>query len=328
MSLIAIILAAGKSTRMKSKHAKGLHEVCGRPILQYLLDACFGAGCGRVLVVVGFGKDEIIARFGDDERIAFVEQPEQLGTGHAVRVCEPQLKNVTGDVIILAGDVPLTRSEVLRTLHGAHKDEHAAASMATAVLDDPTGYGRVVRDADGEFVRIVEQVDCTSDEREIREVFPSYYCVRVEELLVALSQLKNNNKQREYYLTDIFEILKSAEKKVVAVQAATAEDVLAPNNRQQLSEADECMQDRIQRALQDSGVTIVSPENTYIEADTSIGPDTVVQPFTFIGRGTNIGASCTIGPFAVVPRDSIVPEGATLAGNVSVETAMLNEGGS
>jgi bifunctional UDP-N-acetylglucosamine pyrophosphorylase / glucosamine-1-phosphate N-acetyltransferase len=327
LSLTAIILAAGKSTRMKSRRPKPLHEICGRPMLEYILQACFDAGCERVLVVVGYGKDEIIAHFGHDSRITFVEQTEQLGTGHAVRVCEPELKGREGDVFILAGDVPLTRGEVLRTLRQAHRDEQAAASMATAILDDPTGYGRIVRDGEGEFVRIVEQLDCTEEEREIREVFPSYYCARVDDLLFALSRLKNDNKKSEYYLTDIYEILKQDGRKVVAVQAVTAEDVIAPNTRQQLAEADACMQDRIQGQLQEAGVTIISPENTYLESATAIGADTVIKPFSFIGRDARIGRDCVIGPFALIPRQSLVPEGMTIAGNASVEAAMLNQDG-
>jgi bifunctional UDP-N-acetylglucosamine pyrophosphorylase/glucosamine-1-phosphate N-acetyltransferase len=328
MSLTAIILAAGKSTRMKSKRPKPLHEICGKPMLHFILQACFGAGCDRVIVVVGYGKDEIIESFGQDKRISFVEQTEQLGTGHAARVCEPELKKHGGDVFILAGDVPLTRAQVLKTLYETHLQEKAAASMATAVLDDPTGYGRVVRDKDGNFLEIVEQIDCTPEEREIREVFPSYYCAKVDELLFALSKLKNDNKKGEYYLTDIFAILRKAGKKVVAVQAVTADDVMAPNTRQQLSEADAVMEERIQRSLRENGVSIVSPINTYIEADVTIGPETTIQPFSFVGRDTNIGADCTIGPFAVVPRESIVPEGATIAGNVSPETASLLQTGS
>src|SRR4051794_29366247 len=257
MSLTAIILAAGKSTRMKSKRPKPLHEICGRPMLQYILDACFEAGCNRVIIVVGYGKDEIISTFGHDKRITFVEQTEQLGTGHAVRACEPELKkHHGGDVFILAGDLPLTRAEVLRTLLENHKAERAAASMATAVLDDPTGYGRVVRDAEGNFIEIVEQLDATPEQREIREVFPSYYCARTEDLLLALSKLTNDNKKREYYLTDIFAILRKAGKKVVAVQAVNADDVTAPNSRDQLAEADDLMQCRIQQALMSSGVSI------------------------------------------------------------------------
>src|SRR5437588_5932410 len=145
MSLTAIILAAGKSTRMKSKRPKVLHEICGRPMLEYVLRACYEVGCDRILVVVGHGKDEVISQFGHDRRIHWIEQTEQLGTGHAARMCESFLKAHHGDVFILAGDGPLIRGEVLRTLYQAHKDEKAAASMATAVLEDPTGYGRVVR---------------------------------------------------------------------------------------------------------------------------------------------------------------------------------------
>jgi len=315
MSLTAIILAAGKSTRMKSKLPKPLHEVCGKPMLEWILDACFAADVTRALVVVGQGKEEIIERFGKDRRIHFVEQTEQLGTGHAARMCEPLLRGHGGDVLLLAGDTPLIRAEILRTLLQAHHDDRAAASMATAILDDPTGYGRIIRDAKGDFVEIVEQVDCNDEQREIREVFPSYYCVRAEDLLFALSKLTNQNKKGEYYLTDIYAILRKAGKKVIAVQAVTPEDVIAPNNRRQLAEADAAMQERIQRGLRDEGVTIVSGINTYVEAGVAIGADTVVEPFTFIGRQSTIGADCVIGPFVNLPPGSIVPEGTRVSGN-------------
>jgi bifunctional UDP-N-acetylglucosamine pyrophosphorylase/glucosamine-1-phosphate N-acetyltransferase len=328
LSLAAIILAAGKSTRMKSRRPKVLHEICGKPMLDFVLQACFEVGCERVWVVVGHGKDEVLAQFGDDPRISWVEQTEQLGTGHAARMCEKQLKDHRGDVFILAGDGPLIRAEVLQTLLRAHRDERAAASMATAVLDDPTGYGRIIRDAAGQFVEIVEQIDCTPQQREIREIFPSYYCVKANELLFALSQLKNNNKKGEYYLTDIYAILRLAGHKVTAVQAVTADDVLAVNTREQQAQVDAVMQDRIQRQLRDAGVSIVSGLNTYIEAGVTIGPDTTVQPFTFIGRDARIGGECVIGPFAAVPRDSIVPEGTILAGNISPEAATLDQTGS
>lgn len=225
--------------------------------------------------------------------------------------------------MILAGDVPLVRGDVLTTLLRVHREEHASASMATAMLDDPTGYGRIVRDEHGRFVAIVEQVDATPKQKDIKEVFPSFYCVKVDELLLALSRLKNDNKKHEFYLTDIYAILKKAEKHVVAVQAASYEDVLAPNTRQQLAEADIVMQERIQRHHREHGVTIVSPMGSYVEDGVSIGADTVIQPFSFVGRDSSIGADCTIGPFACIPRESIVPEGTTISGNVNGETTSL-----
>jgi bifunctional UDP-N-acetylglucosamine pyrophosphorylase/glucosamine-1-phosphate N-acetyltransferase len=315
MSLTAIILAAGKSTRMKSKRPKPLHEICGKPMLGWILDACFAAEVTRALVVVGYGKEEVMAQFGQDRRVEFVEQTEQLGTGHAARMCQGQLRGHRGDVLLLAGDTPLIRAEVLQTLLRTHRDERAAATMATAVLEDPTGYGRVVRSKDGQFLQIVEQIDCTAQQRQIREVFPSLYCVKAEELLLALSKLTKDNKKGEYYLTDIYAILRAAGKKVVAIQAAAAEDILAPNTRQQLAEADAVMQERIQRKLRDDGVSIVSSAGTYIEANVSIGPDTIIQPFTFIGRDSTVGAGCVIGPFASLPHSSLVPEGARVTGN-------------
>ena len=309
MSLSAVILAAGKSTRMKSRVPKPLHEVCGRPMLHYVLAACYEAGVERVMVVVGHGKDEIISRFGEDSRIQWVEQTEQLGTGHAARMCESALRETPGDVFILTADGPLIRGEVLSTLLRAHHEEHADASMATAVLDDPTGYGRILRDESGEFVEIVEQADATAAQRNIREVFPSYYCLRTEALLSGLAKLTNNNQKREYYLTDVYGILRHAGRKVLAVQAVTAEDSLAVNDRSQLAEVDAILQDRIQRRLRGAGVTIVSSYNTYIEDGAAIGADTVIQPFTYVGRDSIVGSDCVVGPFVNLPPSSIVPDG-------------------
>lgn len=314
MSLTAVILAAGKSTRMKSARPKPLHEVCGRPMLEYILRACYDAGCTRIILVVGFGKEAIIDQFGSDPRIHFVEQTQQLGTGHAVKVCQEELRKVHGEVFILAGDVPLIRGQVLKTLLQSHRDEHVVASMATAMLEDPTGYGRIVRDATGEFERIVEQIDCTPEQRAIREVFPSYYCVRVEDLHWALGELKNDNKKGEFYLTDIYGHLRGSGKRILALQAVTADDVIAPNSRNELAIADAVMQERIQRHHRDNGVTIVSSTGVYIEDGVSIGQDTVVNPFSYIGRDSTIGANSTIGPFAHVPRESVVREGSTVAG--------------
>ena len=285
-------------------------------MLQYVLDACYDAGCDRVLVVIGHARDEIMAGFAHDPRITWIEQTEQLGTGHAARMCESQLRKHGGDVFILAGDGPLIRGEVLTTLLDAHRDEKAAASMATAILDNPYGYGRIVRDDAGEFVEIVEESDATDAQRAIREVFPSYYCLRTDALLHALPKLSNDNKKGEYYLTDIYAILRREGRKVIAVQAVTAEDVLSINNRHQQAEVDAIMQERIHRAVRESGVTIVDSDTTYIESGVGIGADTIIQPFSFIGRDARIGADCVIGPFAAVPRQAIVPADTAVSGSM------------
>lgn len=323
MSLTAIILAAGQSTRMKSNLPKVLHEVCGRPMLHYCLEACYGAGCTSVIVVVGHGKELVMSAFADDKRIRWVEQTERLGTGHAARMCIDELKKHHGDAFILAGDGALIRSEVLRTLHQAHKDERASGSMATAVIDNPFGYGRIVRDADGNFLEIVEESDATPEQREIKEIFPSYYCFKSEDLINALGQLTNNNKKGEYYLTDVYAILRKSGKRVVAVQVVSAEDTLSVNTRAQLADVDAIMQDRIQRHHRDAGVTIVSSETTYIEAGVTIGRDTVIHPFSFVGRDAEIGDECVIGPFGLLPRSSVVPEGVVISGNVSPKNAVF-----
>jgi bifunctional UDP-N-acetylglucosamine pyrophosphorylase/glucosamine-1-phosphate N-acetyltransferase len=238
----------------------------------------------------------------------------------------PYLKDETGDVFILTGDGPLIRADVLRTLLHAHHDEKAAASMATAVLDDPTGYGRIIRDAAGEFIEIIEQADATPEQRANQEVFPSYYCIKTQELISAVAKISNKNKKNEYYLTDLYAIVRQSGKKVTAVQAVLPEDVLAVNDRVQQAEVDAIMQDRIQRMHRENGVTIVSSAGAYIESGATIGQDSVIEPYSFIGAGASIGQGCVIGPFAAVPRESIVPDYSTVAGNATTESATLNGG--
>ena len=321
-SATAIILAAGKSTRLKSNKPKALHEVCGRPMLEYVLQACYEAGCHKVIIVVGHGKEEIMAQFEHDKRIVWVEQNEQHGTGHAAQMCVAELTHHQGDVFILCGDGPLIRAQVLQALYLAHHAEKAAATMGTAMLDNPTGYGRVIRDPQDDFVQIMEEADASPEQRLIKEVFPSYYCIKSTELIHALSKLTNTNKKGEYYLTDIFAILKKEGKKVAAVQAVAPEDTLGVNTRAQLAEIDLIMQGRIQRELRDSGVTIVNSLNTYIESGVTIGHESVIEPFTFIGRDSAIGSHCVIGPFARLTRNSVIPDKMTIIGNPATEAGV------
>jgi bifunctional UDP-N-acetylglucosamine pyrophosphorylase/glucosamine-1-phosphate N-acetyltransferase len=305
----AIILAAGRSTRMKTTLPKVMHEVCGRPMLSHVLDACRAAGIDSLYVVVGFGREAITAAFGNEPGVHFVEQVEQKGTGHAVSMCEPSLKGFVGDVVVIAGDMPLIRAETLRTLLASHRASGAAASIATTELADPTGYGRIVRNASGEFDRIVEHRDCDAGQLKISEVNPSYYCYDAATLFEALKKVRPNNAKSELYLTDTLAILKSDGKAVRASTKVPAADATGINSRVDLAEVNRLMQRRIQAQWMEGGVTIVDPENTWIDSRAQIGADAVIKPFSYIEGHARIGAGASIGPFAYVGDGAVVEDG-------------------
>lgn len=294
----AVILAAGQSSRMKTEQSKVLHEVCGRPMLEYVLDACRDAGIDEMIVVVGYAKDQVIERYGDHDDVVFVEQAEQKGTGHAVICAKQHLQDFDGQTIILCGDTPLLRTETIKTLIEKHEAEKSAVTLATTILDDPKGYGRIVRDEYGNLQGIVEENDCTDGQKKIQEINPAYYCFDTPVLIEALGQIKNDNAKGEYYLTDALHIAIAAGHKAVAVTALAAEDAMGVNTRMQLSIASKIMQGRIQEWFMDNGVTIVDPANTWIDSRAVIGKDTVVEPFTYIHGKVTIGKNCRIGPFA------------------------------
>jgi bifunctional UDP-N-acetylglucosamine pyrophosphorylase/glucosamine-1-phosphate N-acetyltransferase len=309
---VAIILAAGISRRMNTQLPKVLHEVSGRPMLDYVLNACRQAGVGRLYVVVGFGADQVQERFADADDIVWVHQDQQRGTAHAVLCCKEHLKGFAGDTMILCGDGPLIRSGTLMTLIEKHRAERAAATLATALLEDPTGYGRIVRDAYGNMQGIVEHADCTPEQRAIREVNPSYYLFQNPLLFEALAEVGPNNAKGDLYLTDAISMILGSGHKVVAVTAVQPEEAMSVNSRAQLSVVGKIMQQRIQKELMDSGVTIVDPDNTWIDADVRIGQDTVVEPFTYIAGRVRIGRRCRIGPFAYVTQGTVLEDGEVL----------------
>lgn len=304
---VAIILAAGQSTRMNTKKAKVLHEVCGRPMLEWVLEACRKAGVQKHIVVVGYGKEQITERYQDAADVEFVEQPEQKGTGHAVMCCRPLLEGFTGQTLILCGDAPLIRTETLKVLLEKHEQEKSAVTLATAVMQDPAGYGRIIRDGYGNIQGILEHNDCNERQRAITEVNPGYFCFQTPQLLTALDKITPNNVKNEYYLTDALHLLLADGHKATAVTAVAAEDAMGVNNRQQLALVGKIMQERIQERLMGSGVTIVDPPNTWIDARAQIGQDTVIEPFTCISGAVTIGENCRVGPFA------FLNEGANLA---------------
>lgn len=295
---IAILLAAGQSTRMNTRMPKVLHEVCGRPMLEWVLEACRNAGVTRHIVVVGYGKEQIIERFEKDGDVEFVEQVERRGTGHAVMCCTDKLEGFDGQTLVLCGDAPLIRTETLKVLIEKHEQERSAVTLATADMPDPTGYGRIVRDGYGNIQSIVEHNDCDDKQLEITEVNPGYFCFQTPMLLDALKKITPNNVKNEYYLTDALHILLHDGHKATAVTAVAAEDAMGVNNRQQLALVGKIMQSRIQERLMEAGVTIVDPPNTWIDDRAVIGQDTVIEPFTCITGAVQIGDNCRIGPFA------------------------------
>jgi bifunctional UDP-N-acetylglucosamine pyrophosphorylase/glucosamine-1-phosphate N-acetyltransferase len=297
---------------MNTKLPKVLHEVCGRPMLEWVIEACRAAGVTRHVVVVGYGKDQIIERYKNTTDVEFVEQPRQQGTGHAVMCCRPQLQGFAGQTLVLCGDAPLIRTETLKLLVEKHEQENSAVTLATAVMPDPAGYGRIVRDGYGNIQGIVEHNDCDEKQRQITEVNPGYFCFQTPMLLDALEKITPNNVKNEYYLTDALHILLHEGHKATAVTAVAPEDAMGVNNRQQLAVAGKIMQQRIQDRLMKAGVTIVDPPNTWIDARAEIGQDTVIEPFTCISGAVRIGSGCRIGPFAYLHEGAVIADGGTV----------------
>ena len=323
---VAIILAAGVSIRMNTRLAKVLHEVCGRPMLAYVLDACRQIGVAKMYAVVGYGDEQVKERFGEADDIVWVRQAEQKGTAHAVLCCGEYLEDFDGQTLILCGDGPLIRAQTLKTLIEKHQTEHSATTLATAVLDDATGYGRIVRDAYGNIQGIVEHSDCTSEQLAIREVNPSYYLFNNKILFEALKEVKPDNVKKEYYLTDALALIIATGHKVVAVTAVRPEEAVSVNSRAQLSETSKIMQRRIQQKLMRDGVTIVDPDNTWIDSRAQIGQDTQIEPFTYIHGEVRIGRDCRIGPFAYLRSGTVLEDNVVLGVFAEVKNSTLGQG--
>ena len=293
-NLTAVILAAGKGTRMKSKLPKVLHKVGGHPMLEHVMDAAEAAGCRDNVVVIGHGAELVRELVGDRARIAL--QAEQLGTGHAVLQAADTLKDFSGTVMILCGDTPLLEAEELQKFYAEHVKSGAAATVMSALMDDPFGYGRILRDANGDVAGIVEQKDASEEQKQIKEINTGNYCVEAPLLFEVLRTLGNNNAQGEYYLTDVLAKLRAMGKKVGGVITADSEMIMGVNSRRQLAEAESVMRRRIAERHMDDGVTLMDPASTFIEKSVKIAPDTVIYPNTWLQGATVIGEDCEIGP--------------------------------
>ena len=289
----AIVLAAGKGTRMKSKLYKVLHQVCGKTMVEHVVDQLSKANIDNIVTVVGFGADTVKQALGS--KTSFALQQQQLGTGHAVMQTKDLLGDAEGETLVVSGDTPLFTAETFNHLFEYHEQRHAAATILTSVAPDPTGYGRIVRNDVGIVERIVEQKDATKEEQAIKEINTGVYCFDNAKLFEALKKINNDNAQGEYYLTDVIAILKKQGEVVTAYRDNDFNETMGVNDRVALARANKIMQARINKHLMEQGVSMIDPSTTYIDADVKIGQDTVVEGGVVIKGHTTIGSDCFIG---------------------------------
>ena len=290
----AVILAAGQGTRMKSKLYKVLHPVCGKPMVQHVVDQISKLNIEQIVTVTGHGAEEVKAQLGNQSE--YVLQEEQLGTAHAVMQTKELLGGKQGTTLVICGDTPLIKAETMEALFQYHTEKEAKVTVLTAQASDPTGYGRIVRNESGFVEKIVEHKDATDEERMITEINTGTYCFDNQALFDALELVNNDNIQGEYYLPDVLEILKNKGEIVSAFKTTDFAETLGVNDRVALAEAEQTMKQRINKQHMKNGVTIIDPATTYIGADVEIGADTVILPGTMILGKTVIGSDCQIGP--------------------------------
>lgn len=312
----AIILAGGSGKRMKSDLPKVLHKVCSKEMVNHVIDVMKSSGLNEVNVIVGKGAEEVKAATAD-KNVTYSLQKEQFGTGHAVLCAKDFLKGKKGIVGVFNGDAPLITEETVKKCFEFHQNGGYSATLLTSILRDPAGYGRIIRDAEGNVIKIVEHKDCSEQELRVNEINAGMYCFDIESLLDGLHKIKNDNAQKEYYLTDMVQILNEAGKKVGAMPV-DFEETLGVNSRIQLSEVEKIMRNRINKKHMENGVTIIDPDNTYIGADVKIERDTIVYPGNVLEGKTVIKGKCILYPNSRIV-DSVINEGVTIQSSVILE---------
>ncbi|MEC2113468.1 bifunctional UDP-N-acetylglucosamine diphosphorylase/glucosamine-1-phosphate N-acetyltransferase GlmU [Bacillus stercoris] len=299
----AVVLAAGQGTRMKSKLYKVLHPVCGKPMVEHVVDEALKLSLSKLVTIVGHGAEKVKKQLGDKSEYAL--QAEQLGTAHAVKQAQPFLADEKGVTIVICGDTPLLTAETMEQMLKEHTQREAKATILTAVAEDPTGYGRIIRSQNGVVQKIVEHKDASEEERLVTEINTGTYCFDNEALFRAIDQVSNDNAQGEYYLPDVIEILKNEGETVAAYQTGNFQETLGVNDRVALSQAEQFMKERINKRHMQNGVTLIDPMNTYISPDAVIGSDTVIYPGTVIKGEVQIGEDTIIGPHTEIMNSSI-----------------------
>ena len=323
-SLAIIILAAGKGTRMKSAVVKVLHPLAGVPLLSYSLDLARTFKPQKLVVVAGFQGDAVRRQFEAPDLI-FVDQKEQLGTGHAVQTAVQTLPGFRGTVLILCGDVPLLTRETIQRLLHAHQGKKAAVTVLTTILENPGSYGRIFRREDGELLKIVEDKDLKAGEEAAREINTGIYCVDSDFLFSALLSLTDRNAQREYYLTDIVALASSRGERVGGYVAENSFEVMGINTRADLAEAARYLRQKINERHLLAGVTLIDPATTYIDREVVIGQDTVIYPNCFLLGRTTLGEGCVVEPGCNI-QDTRVGKAAILRAYSMLSESIIEEG--
>ena len=293
MEIGVILLAAGQGTRMKSSLPKVLHVLGGKPLFLHPVEVAKRLKPSKVAVVIGHGAEAVRKAYTGND-VSWVDQEQQLGTAHAVLCAKNNFSDFCGDIVILNGDIPLIQEHTLTALVETHRKHKAALTLLTAFLDLPTGYGRILRDARGDLTGIVEEKDATDAQRQIREVNAGVYVASPQFLFPALEEVKNHNRQGEYYLPDVVTIGLGQGKKVMTVRVDDPREMMGINTREELARMEKTLQERINRKWMDAGVTLKDPQTTYIEEAVSIGRDTIIGPNSHLRGHTIIGEKCQI----------------------------------
>ena len=295
MEFSAVILAAGKGTRMKSKYSKLVHRVAGKAIIEHVVAAVQAAGISKITLVLGHGREEIEALFSGAAGISFAVQAEQLGTGHALLQAVEYFTDQE-KILVLAGDTPMLQASTLQKFMDDYATNAETAGVLSTRVVDAYGYGRIVRDEAGDFMRIVEEKDADGTIKAIDEINSGIYCFNAAEAFAALRNLSNDNAQQEYYLTDILEMLREQGRKVQCFCISAEEDIYGINDRRQLAQAEQILRRRVNDRLMLSGVTLIDPASTWVDVGVKIGRDTIIYPNTIVEGHSCVGEDCEIGP--------------------------------
>ena len=322
--LIAVVLAAGKGTRMKSNKSKLVHKIYGKELVKRVVETATKADIKEIITVVGYKKEQVQLVLGDSVEYAY--QEEMLGTGHAVLQAEKYLKDKHGKVVVLNGDVPIIRPETIKRLINKSIKNREYATLLTAIYNNPTGYGRIIRDDGGNIEEIIEEKDLNEEQKQIKEINAGIYCFDIQELLKALKELKPNNSQNELYLTDVVRIMNDKGLKTGAVIIEDNTEILGVNDRMQLELLTKVLRMRINQYHMQNGVTIEDMDNTYIYDDVEIGMDTVIHPNTTIKNDVVIGENCEIGPNAYIREGCRLDKNVKIGSFVEIKKAIIGEG--